>query len=69
MTTKSIDRFDSREEVEWNRGAYDDGFRARTDGHGLDTCPTTGGKWFQDSWRAGWADADQDINSEKYAEA
>ena len=69
MNRESYDRFSSREDVsDRNQTAFDDGFRARMDGQGLDTCPQ-GDRRFVDSWKAGWSDADQCEASEREQES
>jgi hypothetical protein len=55
---EAYDRFDSRESApDWNREAFDDGFRARMDKQPLSDRPE-GDEWFKKSWDAGWCDAD-----------
>lgn len=61
------DRFNSREDVRWNEGAFNDGAEARL----VYDAPITAapsadviGDWCHKSWRAGWADADQSLASE-----
>lgn len=56
-----FDRFRSSEKVNWNQGAYDDGFEA----HSVYQAPITAapsaeliGEWCRRSWVAGWCDAD-----------
>lgn len=68
MDRSAYDRFSSREpesRPDYNKGAFEDGERARIDGHGLDACPN-GGAWFVESWRAGWMDMDSSINAGDY---
>lgn len=60
------DRFSSHESVKWNKGAFEDGAEARIVFNVPITAapsPDVIGKWCHDSWRAGWADADQDLLS------
>jgi hypothetical protein len=58
-----VDRFDSRETVDWNEGAYRDGYEARSVYDAAITeAPSAEviGDWCHKSWKAGWADADMD---------
>jgi hypothetical protein len=58
------DRFSSREEVEWNQGAFDDGAKARIVYDApLSSAPSPEviGEWCHKSWRAGWTDADASL--------
>lgn len=69
----AYDRFLSREDVTWNSGAFNLGEAARRREAAVTTNPYKGykggGLHLHDSWLAGWADADQGINSEReYAE-
>jgi hypothetical protein len=68
-----MDRFSSTEELEFNRAAFDAGAEARIV-HGCSFAdmmrnnPYIRGRaaenpWLDKSFRAGWADADQDLNS------
>lgn len=56
-------RFNSREELEWAKGPFDDGAEARIFGYGRDQCPGEDsiGPFAVKSWKAGWADADASI--------
>lgn len=62
----SMDKFNSSEDIEWAKGAFDDGAEARIFGYGRDQCPSadTIGEFAQRSWLAGWIDADTIISSE-----
>jgi hypothetical protein len=63
-----VDRFSSTETVQWNQGAYDDGYEARcVHGAPITACPNedTIGRFAARSWRAGWADADMDFIARK----
>jgi hypothetical protein len=58
-----MDRFNSNEDIEWARGAFDDGALARILGDSIDAHPSADviGDFAVKSWRAGWADADADL--------
>jgi hypothetical protein len=60
-----MDRFSSREDMEWNKGCFDDGALARLLGSSIDSHPSadTIGEFAVKSWRAGWCDADADLAS------
>lgn len=48
----------------WNQGAFDDGYAARyVYDQTLDQCPSVdvSGRFYVESWRAGWAEADREI--------
>lgn len=66
------ERFDSSEDNRptYNQGAYDDGFKARLDEHSIDSHPTVeqSSEFYVSSWRAGWTDADADIQQGKLDE-
>lgn len=58
------DRFSPREDVEWAKGAFDDGYEARAVyGASIDSGPSIEqvGAYCARSWRAGWCDADMNI--------
>lgn len=67
----NTDRFSSREELPWAKGAYDDGFQARCLNCGIDQVPNADviGEYCHRSWIAGWADADMDFLSKEEGEA
>jgi hypothetical protein len=50
-----MDRFSSHEEIEWAKGAFDDGSGARIFGYGVDQCPSEDviGPFAAKSWKAG----------------
>lgn len=60
------DRFNSKENVEWNSEAESQGRLARMDGFPLSVNPYKNPydkyheNWFFKSWAAGWVDADMD---------
>lgn len=58
------DRFSPREDVEWAKGSFDDGYQARMAyGQRIDQGPSIDqvGEYSARSWRAGWCDADMTI--------
>ena len=57
-----MDRFNSREDVEFDQNSYDEGGRARRDGKAINQFPpwlTLG--WHKESFIAGWCDADMEM--------
>lgn len=63
-----VDRFSSREDLEWHPEAESQGREARMMGRPLSANPHPDG-WMEKSWRAGWADVDQDPDAPKRAVA
>lgn len=64
MGMAKTDRFSPREDVEWAKGPFDDGWEARAVyGKPIDSGPTIEqiGPYAARSWRAGWCDADMSI--------
>lgn len=57
------ERFSPREDVEWEKGPFDDGSEARAMGQRIDSGPTIDqvGAYAARSWRAGWCDMDMSI--------
>lgn len=55
------DRFTEDKEPRWHQKAYAAGIRARKDGLSLFDAPRLDvcGKWYRQSWIAGWTDEDQ----------
>lgn len=62
-----MNRFDHREETQWNRGAFDDGASARIDNQPRSSAPSADviGDWCHRSWLAGWADADAGLLADR----
>jgi len=60
-----LDRFSSREEVEFYPEIYEEGMAARFDGKRLNDNPYSSGTWSCSSWGAGWADADIQLLQEE----
>lgn len=55
---------------EWARGPFEDGAKARIDGHPIQSAPTVDliGRFAHASWLAGWADADAGIHADELAQ-
>lgn len=45
--------------MQWNNGAFEDGFQAYIEGYPLSSGPSANvvGDWYSRSWVAGWVDA------------
>lgn len=65
-----MDRIVGKEETEWAQGPFNDGSQARIDGFSQQHCPDESkvGQFAAQSWRAGWADAEQDITVDGLSE-
>ena len=59
-----VDRFSSAEDLEFHTEAESQGREARLHGRPMSENPHPAG-WMHKSWRAGWADADQDPEAPK----
>lgn len=53
-----MERFNSNELIEFDPEYYTEGEEARNCGIPIQDCPYLDGSWKEQSWRAGWVDAD-----------
>jgi hypothetical protein len=67
IAERKMDRFSSREDVNFNDADFAAGAEARRNGLQIKDCPFRQYDWRLKSWVAGWCDEDQSIAAEIHA--